>query len=902
MGSLSNLYISQSYISLIHLGSNNTASSTPVELQDGLGNGVGVSVSTNKNLYVSGNVYATNLTGSVIDSSSFVTTASFNAYTQSTNNTIATLATTQSVNNLSASIYQTDSTQSNNISTLTSKTGSYATTGSNTFVGNQTINGNISSSGNLTINSITASAAQITYLHTIYESSSVVYSSGSNQLGDELTDTQILSGSVKVVGGLTINGVNVSTQSYVDLTSLNNFTASQYVSNSYFATTSSVNTLSSSVYTQFSASTFFSGSQYKIDSSSFSSRINAITSSGGTISVQDEGTILGAATSFNFIGAGVTATLSSGTASVTIPGGGGSAVGVITTGSNGQEQSITGSLGLTTLNNVSAINTLFTASTAPTPMEGTSSAVYFVSYSSVPDGNPNAYSVQADGNWIVSGSGVNNQIITAVNGDDNGLLYEAGGATFTQGENYVFTAETFYNNLNFNNGIAQLQSDSGLNATFQAGNNAGDGSSPGFRAVVNSATNPGNIYGFHAIDDAGGDGSNNFGFSLNTYTSFGSGLVGVIYGGGYYNDTTDAIYFVSSSIRMLKPTTFNAPVTFNSSTSFSTPITASAIRLTGTGTTALQYNQPSTGSVNGVNATYYGKSDFRIYQYNSQPYAFNAYLQTNILNPYTGSEFQWGLETNGTNSIPGGGSTYFSLMSGSTVNGTGPGATKVGLKYLQTAQCMYFNADTSFARKVYINQGLMVSASAGSNTASVIIDTANPGGGKALEVTGSVIITGSLSVNGSNIAALGAGAFSSIVTQSGSANVSQSMQFTNTDVSQGVTLVSGSQLKVAAAGTYNIQFSAQSDRTAGSGTDTLYIWLKKNGNNVSNTATAVTISGGVLAAKTVPAWNFVVTANANDYFELVWQATDSSIQLTAIGASGNIPLIPSVIATVTQVR
>ena len=113
MGSLSNLYISQSYISLIHLGSNNTASSTPTELQDGLGNGVGVSVSTNNNLYVSGNIYAANLTGSANDTSSFVTTASFNAYTQSTNNTIATLATTASVNSLSASIYLTDSTQSN---------------------------------------------------------------------------------------------------------------------------------------------------------------------------------------------------------------------------------------------------------------------------------------------------------------------------------------------------------------------------------------------------------------------------------------------------------------------------------------------------------------------------------------------------------------------------------------------------------------------------------------------------------------------------------------------------------------------------------------------------------------------------------------------------------------------
>ncbi len=46
MGSLSNLYISQSFISLLHLGSNNTASATLTELEDGLGNGIGVSVNT----------------------------------------------------------------------------------------------------------------------------------------------------------------------------------------------------------------------------------------------------------------------------------------------------------------------------------------------------------------------------------------------------------------------------------------------------------------------------------------------------------------------------------------------------------------------------------------------------------------------------------------------------------------------------------------------------------------------------------------------------------------------------------------------------------------------------------------------------------------------------------------
>jgi hypothetical protein len=146
------------------------------------------------------------------------------------------------------------------------------------------------------------------------------------------------------------------------------------------------------------------------------------------------------------------------------------------------------------------------------------------------------------------------------------------------------------------------------------------------------------------------------------------------------------------------------------------------------------------------------------------------------------------------------------------------------------------------------------------------------------------------------------GAFSSTLTQSGSANVSQSITYNTTDYSQGVSVTSGSRLTVANKGVYNIQFSAQIDRVAGSGTDTVHIWLKKNGTNLAGSAGSITISGGAAAAKTISSWNYVVDNAANDYYELVWQTTDSNIQLLAATASGNIPSVPSIITTVTQVR
>jgi hypothetical protein len=175
-------------------------------------------------------------------------------------------------------------------------------------------------------------------------------------------------------------------------------------------------------------------------------------------------------------------------------------------------------------------------------------------------------------------------------------------------------------------------------------------------------------------------------------------------------------------------------------------------------------------------------------------------------------------------------------------------------------------------------------------------------------LTGSVNITGSLNVaNAGDLTMYGhtmfnVGTFYDTTTQSGSANVSQSISYNTTDITKGVSVVSGSRLTVANAGTYNIQFSAQIDRVAGSGTDTVHIWLKKNGSNVVGSAGAITISGGAAAAKTISSWNYVVDSAANDYYELVWQPTDTNIQLIAAAASGNIPSIPSIITTVTQVR
>jgi hypothetical protein len=120
-------------------------------------------------------------------------------------------------------------------------------------------------------------------------------------------------------------------------------------------------------------------------------------------------------------------------------------------------------------------------------------------------------------------------------------------------------------------------------------------------------------------------------------------------------------------------------------------------------------------------------------------------------------------------------------------------------------------------------------------------------------------------------------------------------------------------ISFTAAGIYNIQFSAQLDRT-GNGTDTANFFLRKNGSthaaNVARSNTTVTVSGNANAAKTVAAWNFVVDATTDDYYQLVWSGTSTQLRLLAVAAVAGtapnyydkVPATPSIILTVTKIR
>jgi hypothetical protein len=134
-----------------------------------------------------------------------------------------------------------------------------------------------------------------------------------------------------------------------------------------------------------------------------------------------------------------------------------------------------------------------------------------------------------------------------------------------------------------------------------------------------------------------------------------------------------------------------------------------------------------------------------------------------------------------------------------------------------------------------------------------------------------------------------------------SSSVAYALPLNTTSEAVGTSIASGSRITVANAGVYNIQFSAQLDKTDG-GSDLVNIWFAKNGVNIpySNTQILVTGSGG----KHVASWNFVLTLDATDYVQIMAQSADVNMRVVASGAQSSParPEVPSTIVTITQVR
>jgi len=127
------------------------------------------------------------------------------------------------------------------------------------------------------------------------------------------------------------------------------------------------------------------------------------------------------------------------------------------------------------------------------------------------------------------------------------------------------------------------------------------------------------------------------------------------------------------------------------------------------------------------------------------------------------------------------------------------------------------------------------------------------------------------------------------------------MKLNNIDFENGVQLVAGSQIEALNTGFYNLQFSAQLYRTAGSSLENIDIWIRKNGFDIPSTSTKVNFNAQ--NRYEVAAWNWFVQMNAGESVQIMWSTTDIRIQLRFEPANLVVPYpeIPSVITTINKV-
>jgi hypothetical protein len=129
--------------------------------------------------------------------------------------------------------------------------------------------------------------------------------------------------------------------------------------------------------------------------------------------------------------------------------------------------------------------------------------------------------------------------------------------------------------------------------------------------------------------------------------------------------------------------------------------------------------------------------------------------------------------------------------------------------------------------------------------------------------------------------------------------------FSTTDISNGVTLASGSRLTVAVDGIWNVQFSLQLKNVSNDGQD-FDIWFRKNGTNIADSNSRFHIPARKSSgdpSHIIAGLNFFVSLVASDYVEIVGcvTSTDVSLEHFAAGTSPTRPAIPSAIATVSFV-
>ena len=128
-------------------------------------------------------------------------------------------------------------------------------------------------------------------------------------------------------------------------------------------------------------------------------------------------------------------------------------------------------------------------------------------------------------------------------------------------------------------------------------------------------------------------------------------------------------------------------------------------------------------------------------------------------------------------------------------------------------------------------------------------------------------------------------------------NTGYPVEFENTYLGNGVSIVDDTEITVSADGVYNFQVTLQTAHTNSSDVQIL-TWINKNGTDVPYGGQQQTIKG---SANQPVFWNFSIDLTAGQYIEMYWAVGSTSLSLDSTAPTSPHPGIPSTLVAVSFV-
>lgn len=136
--------------------------------------------------------------------------------------------------------------------------------------------------------------------------------------------------------------------------------------------------------------------------------------------------------------------------------------------------------------------------------------------------------------------------------------------------------------------------------------------------------------------------------------------------------------------------------------------------------------------------------------------------------------------------------------------------------------------------------------------------------------------------------------------QTGNVSAATAVTFNADLTGTGVSVVASTQITFTAAGTYMLCPSIQLSNSAAADHDAT-IWFRKNGTNIANSATILTVPKVGDGGTAVFSLTFFDTVTAGQYIEIMWLPENIAVTVEAIVAGAIAPAIPSVICPVMRI-